>query len=461
MPRNTGRTASLGHIAAGVSANLLSIGLVLLGHHVGGDAAWAAWSGAVAIWLLLFALTSTVRRHWSDLRGFWWYFLPTAPILWYLGQRRRLHDAEAALHTLQRGAPEVDILASLADPQRRTDGLRAAHAAIFRFTDHQFVRVLDHVRAVAGEVVRSGTDTDDYHILRKVVGCVPSLGRPYAQTWTCFLGLLEDIFDTDTTPAFGRQVRGHMVVPLQEAMQTVAEEHREALVRVVQRVMEDDDPRNDLARLVLQTCLDHTCERRLRQEVLDESKKRALRFPRDFGYDLLHVLQMMKQDVFWLDMRSLQDLLSSPANFGPSGIISGNLETYGLLCRTVFAPLEDPDTPGVRHGRVWRRLKGDHGSVNLTCGLPDGRECTCQGQSLSFRGIYSENCAQPAGTELASIGLCREAGNGRALDVSLGGKVAGIHADGDGEAADGRGLVFTSGADDMVLGLYQYVASVE
>jgi hypothetical protein len=150
----------------------------------------------------------------------------------------------------------------------------------------------------------------------------------------------------------------------------------------------------------------------------------------------------------------LEESLSHQAE----GLINSNLKVYDELCSKVLAPLEDPACNGVTNARVFRRLKNDDGKVTIECTSPNGETCNCEGESLSFRGVYSRNCRKKAGEKLAmNVIPIREVKRPFSVKASI----APLHSYESENQGPGRGAFFEEAEPSVVRGLYEYVSTKE
>jgi len=168
------------------------------------------------------------------------------------------------------------------------------------------------------------------------------------------------------------------------------------------------------------------------------------------------MLSRLEHRVFWLDMQSLRNILEESLNQQEEGLINSNLRLYDELCSKVLAPLEDPACSGICNARVFRRLKSDDGKVRIECISSDGKICSCEGESLSFRGIYSRKCEKKVGEELAmNIIPIQEVERQFRVKASI----APLHTYESGSQGPGRGAFFQEAEPSAVRGLYEYVST--
>ena len=140
------------------------------------------------------------------------------------------------------------------------------------------------------------------------------------------------------------------------------------------------------------------------------------------------------------------------------GLINSNLMLYNELCSRVLAPIEDPACDGTFNARVFRRLKTDDGKVQIECITVDGKKCSCQGESLSFRGIYSKNCSRAVGDKLnMNLIPIREVEQ----KFTVRAKITPLHSYESGSKGPGRGAFFEDAEPFVVENLYDYVSTKE
>jgi len=170
----------------------------------------------------------------------------------------------------------------------------------------------------------------------------------------------------------------------------------------------------------------------------------------------LSILNRLEHKIFWLNIGSLRNVLEESLSNEREGLINLNSRIYGELCSKVLAPLDDETYNGICNARVFRRLKSDDGRVAIKCVFPDGTVCTCQGESLSFRGVYSKNCSRKVGEKLAmNIAPIREIGRPFAVKA----KITPLHSYETATQSPGRGAFFEDAEPSVVRDLYEYVSA--
>ncbi|MHC4367864.1 MAG: hypothetical protein ACYSW8_09635 [Planctomycetota bacterium] len=277
-------------------------------------------------------------------------------------------------------------------------------------------------------------------------------------TYKRFMALMSDVFDPSLAANFGRRFQKHMTGPLKNAIVRAGREHAGRVRNTVSKIMSDDGREHDVAISVAEMLLqlDWDRQREICRIIFDESLKRAFRFPRGFGIELLNILNRLEHRVFWLDVQSLRAILDESTKHEAEGLVNANRQLYNELCSKVLAPPEDAASEGISSGRVFRRLKHEDGRVGIECELADGQTCSCLGESLSFRGIYSKDCRRNVGETLAmNITPIREINRRFAVKASI----TPLHTYESVSQSPGRGAFFEEAAPTEVKGLYDYVST--
>jgi hypothetical protein len=278
------------------------------------------------------------------------------------------------------------------------------------------------------------------------------------ETYRSFLRLLTDVFDPSLKADSGGQLRKDMTGALKRAIEHAGKAHAGRIQDIVGEIMAGDENEHEIARSIAEMLLqlDWKQQREICRIIFDESAGRAFRFPEHFGMSFLDILSRLEHRVFWLEMQSLRSLLEESLKQQPQGLISSNPRIYNELCSGVLSPLEDAAHNGICHGRVFRRLKHDDGRVSIECVGPGGPACRCQGESLSFRGVYSKDCLRRVGEKLTmNIIPIREIERRFAVKASI----AALHAYESGSQGPGRGVFFEEAEPSVVEGLYEYVST--
>ncbi len=408
-----------------------------------------------------------VRRSRKNLRHLGYYFLPTTLIFWALNERRRRANAEGEAARLKElkeiiatwPDTSIGIIAGIVDPKQQEESLSTMLNQMDKMKDCRLATITDRIRQYCGEILKSVDNNGNDHLFRQVMSRLSSHGPDaYRQTYKSFLLLLSDIFDPSLSANFDRQFRRNMTGPLKRAIEQASRAHAGRVQDVVAKIMADDENEHEIANSIAEMLprLDWTDKREICRIIFSESVKRAIRFPRHFGIKLLSMLSRLGHRVFWLDIQSLRSIIEESLSHQPEGLISSNLRVYDELCSKVLAPLEDPERGGICNARVFRRLKSDDGKVRIECISSDGQVCSCEGESLSFRGIYSRNCRKKVGEELAmNIIPIQEVERQFRVKASI----APLHTYESGSQGPGRGAFFEEAEPSAVRGLYEYVST--
>ncbi|UCF17691.1 MAG: hypothetical protein JSW59_09560, partial [Phycisphaerales bacterium] len=307
--------------------------------------------------------------------------------------------------------------------------------------------------------LKSVGENGEYHLFRQIMWRL-STYEPgeYRLTYKRCLALLSDVFDPSLTANFGRQFQRDMTGPLKIAISQAGRAHIGRVRSMISKIMADDGDEHEIAIRIAEMLLqlDWTQDRETCRAIFDESLKRAFRYPRGFGIELLNILNRLEHRMFWLDTESLRSILEEAKKHEAEGLVAANRQLYSELCSKVLSPVEDPAHDGVRSGRVFRRLKHDDGRVGLECVWPDGRSCSCLGESLSFRGVYSKDCRRQVGEKLSMrITPIREVNRRFAVKASI----TPLHAYESASRGPGRGAFFEEAEPTEVKGLYDYVST--
>jgi hypothetical protein len=435
-------------IVVAIGADLITLGLAYFSGLVTGRSRLLVWACIVVLWFGLYLATSFgifVGRRWW-LR----YFPLTLFFVRFIDLKRRVEYLEDLLCVAQ---PEIEIISRLYDSRERLAALKQLVEDIGskKFTDAQLAAILERLGDLVPEVLKAGRD--ERSCLRQVLNSVSKLPESfYGRTWTYFLRLMELVFDADNEPTIDRFVRRDLVLPLTEAIPIVRNAHRSALVRVVRAIMEADD--DEPAKQVLRSVCEAGCTTEVRQAIFEEAKRRAERHPREFGPELLETLKRLEHRLIFLNLWSLHDLFAAPLKNGSRGFMAANQMAYRELSGPggVFATPESDIAPGVRNGRVYRRLVGSVGTAKVCAlnGTADGQ--AYDGESLALCGVYCRDCDWKPGTEVL-VRLTLSSG----LRVELSAHVADFHQCPSGEIVHGRGLMFTGGDETNARLLFDYV----
>jgi hypothetical protein len=408
------------------------------------------------------------QRTWQSVKPLVHYFLPTAVIFWALNRRRRKPKAEsnpeiAEIKTIVATWPDASIrfITGILDPKQQQRTLTRMINEMDGMRDSRLATLTDRIRQYLGVILESVSEHENYVLFGQIMSRLSSYGPDRRQqTYRSFLRLLTDVFE----PALGghprRQFQKHMTGPLKCALEHAGKAHAAAIQQIIGRIMADGLNEHEIAGSITDVLLqlDWSRQRQICRILFDESLKRAFLFPRQFGARLLNTLGKLAHRVFWLELRSLQTIVQESLGQIEEGLINSNLSLYNELCSRVFAPVEDPACHGVRHARVFRRLTDDGGCVKIDCICSDAEPCSCEGQSLSFRGVYSKSCRREVGEKLAmSLVPIRDVERRFAVKASI----APLHPYESGSHGPGRGAFFEDAEPSVAKDLYEYVSARE
>ena len=453
------------HLMTGIIFNLIAA--VLLVHAYFADGPTERLAAGIRIvlacWVLMLAV-NVIKRYWASVKHAGYYFLPTMVIFWVLNERRRRLDAEAGTERVTEivsSWPDtsIDFIAGVVDPSRQHDTLSKMLGEMDDMRDSYLATLTDRIRRYLGLILKSVEEGGNYHLFRQVMwrlsSCEPD---EYRLTYKRCLALLSDVFDPSLTANFGRRFQKEMTGPLKIVIAHAHRAHTGRVRSTIAKIMADDGNEHEVAIRVAEMLLqlDWSEDRETCGVIFDESLKRAFRFPRGFGIELLNILNRLEHRVFWLDTESLRSLLAESAMHESEGLINTNRQVFKELCSKVLSPVEDPAYDGICSGRVFRRLKHDDGRVGIECVWAEGRTCSCLGESLSFRGVYSKDCCRGVGEKLnMHITPIREVE--RRFNVKA--SVAPLHTYESVSQGPGRGAFFEEAEPDEVKGLYDYVST--
>jgi hypothetical protein len=452
-------------IVIGVFANLLGAGLIILGEFVTSPYSYLAWLAAIVVWAGCSLVFKAASKHrWSVIKAIGYCFLPTTFLCLYLDERRareelqtKLDRIQSTLHHSQQADPHIGLIVDLAYPERRVSALQKVLQDLRSQTDQRLAPILIQARTYASDMC-TDPNSQTYTVFRRVIDAIPTLSpQDFQMTWDNFLPLLGDVFDCESPGAFDVQVKRDCVTCVQTIIRNVNGRHLKAVIRVIEVIMREVTPDHSVARAVFNMILDANCNKDIRNNILHNSIKRAFKYPHDFGYSVLDILGRLEHRVFWLDMDMLREIIASRESSAGGGIASLHSDLYQGLCRGVFAPLEDQGRWGLRHGRVFRRLQGPPGQIEVTCVLSDGKTCSCRGKSLSFRGFYTESCTKAEGERVDKLAICSIADPNRKFNCRA--AIAPLHRNADGTPATGRGVLFEDAEESEVQRLYEYITS--
>jgi hypothetical protein len=407
-----------------------------------------------------------IKRIWKNVKHPGYYFLPTTAFFWLLNRqlcRLNLKAETTRLREIIATWPDASIgmIAGILDPWRQEENLSKLLNRMDAMRDCRLATITDRFRHYLGEILKSVDDNGNYHLFKQVILRLSSYGgNKYRQTYSRFLKLLSDVFDPLLSADFDRQFRMDMTDPFKHAIEQADRSQASRVRNIVAKIMADDENEHEIANSIAEMLLqlDWTDKRDICHIIFNESVRRAVRFPKHFGIDFLNMLSRLEHRVFWLDLQSLRNILEESLNQKGEGLINSNRGVYDELCSKVLAPLEDPACNGICNARVFRRLKGDDGKVTIECISTDGETCCCEGESLSFRGVYSKNCRKKVGEKLdMNIIPIQEVKRPLAVKASI----TPLHSYESWSQEPGRGAFFEDAEPSVVRGLYEYVLTKE
>jgi hypothetical protein len=465
--RRGGLRERMAHLGMGLFTNLLIIPL-LLGVYFFGEPKYKLVAG-IGVLLgseTLVIIATRLRRTWKTMKPLGYYFLPATPFFWLLEQRDHRLKAEAKtahLRELMAAWPDatLGIVMGIIDTEQQERTLAMMLNEMGAMKDSQLATLANRLRQYLPEILKSVRKNQKFPLFGQVMMRLSSFGPArHKKTYRNFLALLSDAFDPYLPAGFDRHFHKHMKGPLQNAIAHADRGHAGHIRTIVTKIMADDDDKHEIANSVaiMLPQLDWTENREICHIIFDESVKRAFQFPKNFGIDLLNLLSSLEYRIFWLDVRSLRNVLEESLRPQGVGLINMNLGVYGRLCSKVLAPLDSSACDGARNARVFRRLNGENGKVKLECLAPDGSLCQCEGESLSFRGIYSKQCRRGVGEQLAMNIMPVNDGQ-RCIAVKA--SVAPLHPYEAGSRGPGRGAFFEEADPPAVRALYEYVSAKE
>lgn len=414
--------------------------------------------------LVMTLAVNELRRIWKSARHPGYYFLLSSPVFWLFENRRRRPKKESETSRYERiistwPDTSIGIISELFDPERQEECLNKLLYQMHTMRDSRLATIVDRFRYYLGDILISVDDNENYRPFRGVLLRFSSYGpEKYQQTYRRFLGLLSDVYDPTLSEHFDTQFKVDMGEPLKNTIEQAGKRHLCDVRRIVGNIMTDDVDEqiltNDIAGMLLE--LDWDDQREICHVIFNESLKRAFRFPKHFGIELLSILSRLEHKIFWLDIQSLRNVLEESLSNDREGLINLNSRMYGELCSKVLAPLDDETFNGICNARVFRRLTSDDGRVRIECVLPDGQVCTCQGESLSFRGVYSKNCSRKVGDKLA-MNLIPIQQVERPFAVKA--TIAPLHRYENATQSPGRGAFFEDAKPSVVRDLYEYIST--
>jgi len=466
MTFNIRKTAEIAcHVAMAIFVNLIITLLLVDAYFVETPAKkFAAVVRIPLAFLVMLLAVNELKRIWKNARHPGYYFLPTSAVFW-LWKNRRLKPKKktemSRYEQIIKTWPDtsIRIISAIFDPAQQEKLLNELLYQMHMMRDSRLATIVDRFRHYLGEILKSVDDNENYPQFRKVLTQFSSY-KPdkYRQTYRRFLDLLSTVYEPTMSEYFDTQFKADMRVPLKNAIEHAEKRHLTYIRNIVGNVMTDQENEevtaNSIAGMLLE--LDWNQKREICHIVFDESLKRAFQFPKHFGIEFLSILSRLEHKIFWLDIRSLRNILEESLDNNREGLINLNSRIYGELCSKVLAPLDDETYNGICNARVFRRLKGDDGRVTIECTLANGEKCSCQGESLSFRGIYSKNCSRKVGDKL-TMNLIPIRQVERPFSVKA--SIAPLHSYENATQSPGRGAFFEDAKPSVVRDLYEYVST--
>jgi hypothetical protein len=451
------------HIQIAVFANLISTGLLAGGHFVQRPVVKVvAWAGAILVWgVLAYLIKFLIRPKWEGVKKVGYYFIPSLPFFWALDQYKRRLDAEKEVSKLKgilQDWPAAKIAQKITDHVSRREGLETILADMDNMSDRDLALIVRSIQYYADDIWESPGNGGHYNLFWGMMEKISLYGPDdHTQTFESLLWLLSDIYDIKQVAGPRRQVQKDMMTPLKNVIWRTDEAHLNPLRGVMTKIMLDANDDHDLARPILEMLLTlhPKTQRLIWQLVFDECEERAFMFPERFGHDFLQKLNELGYKSFWLDFHSLRSLWMEPQTPDRKGLLVSQQPKFSELCSGVFAAVEDPQQSGIRDGRVFRRLVGDAGKANVECVLPNGEMCHCEGKSLSFRGIFSQDCVQKAAERL-KVKIIPLLEPNRQLKIAA--SVAKLHTDESGKEVDGRGIFFEEADEATAKSAHEFVS---
>ncbi len=414
--------------------------------------------------LVMTLAVNELRRIWKNVRHPGYYFLLSSPVFWLLKNRPRRPKKVTQTSRYEQiistwPDTSIGIISELFDPERQEECLNKLLYQMHTMRDSRLATIVDRFQYYLGSILKSVDDNENYQTFREIILRFSSYGpSKYRQTYKRFLDLLSDIYDPSLSEYFDIQFQVDMGEPLKNAIDQADKRHLYYIRRIVGNIMADNRDEHILANNITGMLLelDWDSQREICHIIFDESLKRAFRFPKHFGIELLSILSRLEHRIFWLDIKSLRNVLEESLSEEREGLINLNSRIYNELCSKVLSPLDDETFNGICNARVFRRLKADDGRVRIECVLPNRQVCTCHGESLSFRGIYSKNCNRKVGDKLA-MNLIPIHPVKRPFAVKA--TVAPLHSYENATQSPGRGAFFEDAEPTVVRDLYEYISA--
>jgi len=453
------------HIVMAIFVNLIIALLFVDAYFVDGPA--KKFAAVVRIPLAFFVMSLAVnelRRIWKNARHPGYYFLPTSAVFWLWESRRRRLKKQTPTSRYERiietwPDTSIGIISEIFNPERQEECLNKLLYQMYAMRDSRLATIVDRFQHYLGEILKSVDDNENYPPFREVILRFSSYGpEKYQQTYRRFLDLLSTVYDPTMSEYFDAQFKADMRKPLKRTIEQAGKRHLVYIRSIVGNIMADQENEeltaNSIAGMLLE--LDWNQKREICHIIFDESLKRAFQYPKHFGIEFLSILSKLEHKIFWLDIRSLRNVLEESLDNNREGLINLNSRIYGELCSKVLAPLDDETYNGICNARVFRRLKGDNGRVTIECIMANGEKCSCQGESLSFRGIYSKNCSRKVGDKLTmNLIPIRQVERPFAVKASI----APLHSYENATQSPGRGAFFEDAKQSVVRDLYKYIST--
>jgi hypothetical protein len=454
-----------GHMVMAIFVNFIFVLLLVDAYFV--DTPTKKFAAVVRLPLAFAALSLAVnelRRVWKSALHPGYYFLPTAAALWLWKNRRLRPKKETEMSRYERiidAWPDTSIrlISDILDPELQQESLNKLLYRMHSMRDCRLATIVDRFRHYLGDILKSVDDNENYQPFRGIMLEFSSYGHgKYQQTYRRFLDLLSDVYSPALSMKFDTQFKADMRQPLKRAIGQGGKRHLVHIRSIVRNVMSDEESEDGTANCVAGMLLelDWNDKREICHIIFEESVKRAFRFPKHFGIEMLSILNRLEHKIFWLDIRALRNVLEESLTNEREGLINLNSRIYCELCSKVLAPLDDETYNGICNARVFRRLTGDNGRVQIECILANGERCSCQGESLSFRGIYSKNCSRQVGDKLTmNLIPVRQIERPFAVKASI----APLHSYESATQSPGRGAFFEDAQPSVVRDLYEYVST--
>jgi hypothetical protein len=453
------------HLIMAIFVNFIFVLLLVDAYFV--EAPTKKFAAVVRLPLAFVALSLAVaelKLIWKNVLHPGHYFLPTAAVLWLWKNRRLRPKRQTETSRYERiidAWPDtsIRIISDIFDPARQRESLNKLVYQMHSMRDCRLATIVDRFRHYLGDILKSVDDNENYRPFSEIMLQFSSYGpQKYQQTYRRFLDLLSDVYNPALSMKFDTQFKADMRQPLKRAIGQGDKRHLIHMRSIVGNVMADEESEDGTANCVAGMLLelDWNDKREICHIIFDESIKRAFRFPKHFGIEMLSILNRLEHKIFWLDIRSLRNVLEESLTNEREGLINLNSRIYSELCSKVLAPLDDETYNGICNARVFRRLTGDNGRATIECILANGEKCSCQGESLSFRGIYSKNCSRKVGDKLTMNLLpVRQIDRPFALKASI----APLHSYESATQSPGRGAFFEDAKPSVVRDLYEYVSA--